>query len=129
MKCRSIRFFDYFGRAFVIVCATIVAISLLTCCSSLTVQKPSKPPTDPLPSGYTRKQCNRYDSASVVWGGIAAGSGALSGMGALSTSFPEDRGVRVGIGIASLIVGAATAASVYLSHENAQRFSERCAEK
>lgn len=102
----------------------IVLLLLLTGCSHL---RPSAVAGIAAPHNTV---CDPYDTKYVVWGGVAAGAGALGGAGGI-TSIATDTstGARVGLGIAALVVGGVSVASIFVSQHYAKMYAECVGEK
>jgi len=84
-------------------------------------------PTNPQPPPpILTPECESYDSNYALWGGVAAGAGALAGMNGLVTTLPDDEGARLALGISTLVVGGVSATSVFLSQHYAKRYTEHC---
>ena len=77
----------------------------------------------------TPAECAQYDSAYAAWGGVAAGTAALSGLSGLATALPDDKNAKLALGLGTLVIGGVSATSVYLSQHYATRYTERCAVK
>lgn len=79
---------------------------------------------------HKEADCDSYDKSYAMWGGIAAGSGALSGLGGLGAALKDDdKTVRISLGVTALIIGGMSATSVFLSQHYASRYTERCVQE
>jgi len=103
-------------------------LALLLCgCGSLQQARATFGVTDAYHA--TDEECRRYDASYLRWGGIAAGSGALAGVGGFVSTQTNDNTARVAAGTAALALGALAATAVFESTENAKRFTEQCTTK
>lgn len=71
--------------------------------------------------------CDHFSSAHRAWTGVATVAAFLSGGSGIATALPTDQTSRYAVGISSLVVGAVSALSSYLSSSYATDYvSHRC---
>lgn len=93
---------------------TVLILALATSCAGLTVR--------PVSNARCQDLENRYQ----VWGALSIAATALAGSGALSTSLPDDRDTRLGIGIASATVIAFGAAALFVRDDVLAIYADEC---
>lgn len=75
---------------------------------------------------YPSDQCSDLRSTYRLWGGLALGSGAVSGGGGIGAAFPESKAWRIGAGILSLATATLAVVSVWLRDDVTEEYSLFC---
>lgn len=94
---------------------TVLILALATSCAGLTVRP-----------GLERALSRSREPGTQVWGALSIAATALAGSGALSTSLPDDRDTRLGIGIASATVIAFGAAALFVRDDVLAIYADEC---
>lgn len=74
----------------------------------------------------TDEDCRRMLGARRTWGALGAGAAFAGGSGGIAAAFPQDGNARYAVGGASLAVGIAGAAFMFVSSSLGEDFNRYC---
>lgn len=107
----------------------ILAAGLLCSCKGLVVSSPLGAMGTNMCQGgqcYTQDKCESLRSSYRTWGAVAVGTSAVAGGGGLTAALPDSSGVRLGLGIGSVISGIIGAVAVYLRDDTTKEYTSYC---
>ncbi len=104
----------------------LVVIFVFGCGSVAKVSEPTK--TGSFASSWTPERCQRLldQRDGLMW--ATAFGGGLTGAGGLSAAIPDDsqKDVRIGLGITSAVIAAATSSLIALAKAKSSEFEQYC---
>lgn len=100
----------------------VILLVLSTGCG--TFQLGGKPDTASLLKDTAPKNCKRYSTSYLIFGSVAAGSGALAGASGISTIASSDDRVKTGLAATSVSFGVIGAVATFLAGYYASAWSK-----